>query len=221
MDERSGITFVRICPGTFTMGSADDDPLARDDERPAHRVTLSEYWIAKYETTNAQYRRFRPEHEGEDELPVTNVSWHDADKFCRHFGFQLPTEAQWEYAARAGSTTAWSFGNGEIEVGRYAWYESNAGGQAQPVGTKAPNRWGLHDMHGNVMEWVADWYGPYSAEAKTDPSGPLTGVNRVLRGGAFNFAPGLLRSASRYWVQPGVSGGVAGFRCVLAPRRQP
>ncbi len=208
--EDQGIVFVHIPAGTFTRGSGE--------------VTLSEFWIDKYEVTNEQYRRLHPEHAGKAELPAARVSWHDAKLFCEHFGFELPTEAQWEFAARAGSDAAWSFGDDERDLERYAWYTGNSDGKAHPVGTREPNVWGLHDMHGNVSEWVADVYGPYSDEPQTDPTGPAEatpGASRVLRGGAFNLGPTVLRSAVRLRLLPEVRNLNVGFRCVRRPVRQP
>jgi formylglycine-generating enzyme required for sulfatase activity len=217
----NGIVFVRICPGAFTMGSAANDPQAGSDEKPAHQVTLSEFWIGKTEITNEQYRRYRSDHQGEDSLPATHVSWEDAEAACRHFGGRLPTEAEWEYAARAGSQTAWSFGDDEKRLGEYAWYDKSSDDTSHPVGMKKPNAWGLYDMHGNVEEWLADWFGPYPSVSQSDPAGPTTGTSRVLRGGEFRNPPGDLRSARR-------SGGglvnrvrYTGFRCARSLRRQP
>jgi formylglycine-generating enzyme required for sulfatase activity len=217
----AGIVFVRICPGTFTMGLSENDAQAEVSERPAHQVTLSEFWIGKTEITNQQYRGFRSDHQGEASLPATSVSWDDAKAACEHFGGRLPKEAEWEYAARAGSQTAWSFGGNEKLLGKYAWYSKNSGNTPHPVGTKKPNAWHLLDMHGNVWEWVADWYGTYSAAVQSDPAGPTTGTYRVLRGGSFGFPPTGLRSAVRGGGGPEVRGGDVGFRCVRAPRRQP
>ena len=217
----NGIDFVRICPGTFTMGSTENDPQADSDEKPAHQVTLSEFWIGKTEITNAQYRRFRSDHKGEDNLPAAGVTWDDAKAACEHFGGRLPTEAEWEYAARAGSPAAWSFGNDEKMLGEYAWCDGNLGGKAHPVGTRKPNVWGLYDMHGNIWERVADWYGPYSREAQKDPIGPKAGQYRTLRGGSVYFPPWILRSASRVRDEPSDRDGYVGFRCARSPRRQP
>ena len=218
----NGIVFVRICPGTFTMGSAENDKTAGGNEKPAHQVTLSEFWIGKTEISNAQYRRFRSDHKGENNLPATDVSWADAKAACEHFGGHLPTEAEWEYASRAGSPAAWSFGNDEKMLGEYARYGGKSGGKPHPVGTRKANVWGLHDMHGNVWEWVADWYGPYPREAQTDPAGPKTGqFFRSLRGGAFFNSPRYLRSAFRNFIPPSLRGGGIGFRCARSPRRQP
>lgn len=216
-----GIVFVRLCAGTFTMGSAEGEPGSYVNERPAHPVTLSEYWLAKTETTNAQYRGFRPDHPGEPELPAVNVSWDDAKAACAHFGGRLPTEAQWEYAARAGTTTFWSSGDDPAVLGEHAWYEDNSGNKPQPVGTKKPNAWGLHDLHGNVWEWVADSFGPYPATALTDPTGPAEGEVRVVRGGSAFNPPRALRSAFRQWMVPVVRKDNFGFRCVLDPEPTP
>ncbi len=212
-----GVVYVRICPGTFTMGSAADDSQAYEDEKPAHQVTLSdEFWLGQTEVTNAQYHRIQPDHEEEDEFPAVEVTWTEAQAACERFGGRLPTEAEWEYAARAGSTTAWSFSAGD-----YAWNEQNAGNTPHSVAAKKPNRWGLYDMQGNVWEWVADWYAPYSATAQRDPDGPATGGSRVLRGGAFSLPPEFLRSAFRSKFQPWHRSRAIGFRCARGPRRQP
>ena len=217
----AGIVFVRICPGTFTMGSAGNDRQAGGNEKPAHEVTLSEFWIGKTEITNEQYRRFQPKHQGQDELPAVNVSWTLARAACTYFGGRLPTEAEWEYAARAGSRTAWSFGDDEKLLGDYAWYEKNADRTLHPVGKKNPNDWGLHDMHGNVLEWVADWDGTYPASARLDPTGPPAGYSRVLRGGASYSSPRALRSAVRGSYEPEFGDWFIGFRCARSPDRQP
>ncbi len=217
--EVRGFVFVRICAGTFTIGTPTGDPLAFEDEYPAHEVTLSEFWIAKVEVTNHQYRRWRADHSGEAPLPAATVSWTQARRFCKHFGFDLPTEAEWEYAARAGSQTRWFFGDSESDLDAHAWYENNSDGKLHPVGEKQPNAWGLHDMYGNVWEWVADMWAPYSPEPEVDPTGPpvTPGARRVVRGGAFDDGPRLLRSAFR-----GGAGSVfrrrdVGFRCARRP----
>jgi len=182
---------------------------------------LSEFWIGKTAITNEQYRRFRRGHPGEASLPVFGVPWAEAKEACEYFDGRLPTEAEWENAARAGSHAAWSFGDDEKRLGEYAWYAGNSGGTLHPVGTKKPNVWGLHDMHGNVWEWVADWYGPYTRAAQTDPSGPKTGEERVLRGGSFGGTPRNLRSAIRVKNSPSFRHEFIGFRCCRGSRRQP
>lgn len=221
----NGITYIRICGGTFNMGAATNSA-AFNDERPAHQVTLSEFWIGRTEITNKQYRLFRPDHKSglyhDDNLPVRHVSWAEAKAACEYFGGRLPTEAEWEYAARAGSQTTWSFGDDEKKIGEYAWYEKNSGDASieHPVGTKKPNAWGLYDVHGNVDEWVADWYGPYPSAAQTDPSGPATGEFRVTRGGSFMNSPTGVRSISRGRDKPTDPSWTTGFRCSRDARRQ-
>ncbi len=234
----NGVVFVRICSGTFTVGSANDHSvngwLAAPDERPAHQVTVSEFWIGKTEITREQHRRFHPDYRGDVRpfnpmvhhfsdamLPATWVNWLEAKETCERLGGRLPTEAEWEYAARAGSQTAWSMGDDKKLLGEYAWYDGSLISAPHTVGTKKPNAWGLHDMHGNVQEWVADWYGTYPAAAQTDPVGPKTGRGfRVLRGGSYFAKAPLVRSARRNWEWPPTRLESFGFRCVRSfPRK--
>ncbi len=225
-DPKSEITFVQVHGGRFFVGSGDDDKMAYDDEKPRHEIEINPFWIGKTEVSNAQYRRFKTKHGGDDDLPAVNVSWNEARDYCEHFGHALPTEAQWEYAARAGSETRWSFGDEEKALGRYAWFSGSSESKAHPVGTKAANAWSLHDMHGNVYEWVQDCY---AGDAYSRRQGvwedPLVEADqcrfRVLRGGAFWSVPRGLRSAHRNFdVLIYRSVGI-GFRCVRVPRRQP
>jgi formylglycine-generating enzyme required for sulfatase activity len=219
-DEAHGITWVELCGGSFTMGSPASEPGHGNDERQ-HQVTLSRFAIARTETTNSQYQRVHADHQAKDDLPVASVDWQQALDFCRAVGGDLPTEAQWEYAARAGTTTAWSFGDDEAALGEHAWYDKNADGKPHPVAQKQPNPWGLYDMHGNLWEWVADRYGSYPEGAQTDPAGPQDGVYRVLRGGSFGDWAVVTRSASRIRGDPEDRNVNDGFRCARAPRRQP
>ena len=159
-------------------------------------------------------------------LPVEQVSWDDAQEFCRRLteadrkagklpagvAYRLPTEAEWEYACRSGSTTKYCFGDDEGRLGDYAWYNGNSGRKTHDVGKKKPNAWGLHDMHGNVWEWCQDWLGDYPAAAQTDPSGPPTGRYRVLRGGSWDAPAVGCRSASRFYHTPDDRDNVSGFR---------
>lgn len=126
--------------------------------------------------------------------------------------YRLLTEAQWEYACRAGSGGDYCFGDSEEELGAYAWYRENAGGQTHPIGTLKPNAWGLYDMHGNVWEWVADWYEPYPSDSQVDPSGPESGSLRVIRGGSWDLSAGGCRSAYRSGAGPGLRDPHLGFR---------
>jgi formylglycine-generating enzyme required for sulfatase activity len=221
--------FVLIPAGSFLMGAGDVG--AEEDESPAHRVTLTRaFYLGKYEVTQAQWRAIMgtdPSHHPGAELPVENVSWNDCRDFLAQLGkktgrsFALPTEAEWEYACRAGTATAWSFGDEEGALGDYAWDEANAGGVTHPVGTKRPNPWGLCDMHGNVGEWCSDWYAKhaYDGGPATDPAGPAKGDARIWRGGAWGDNPGYLRSSYRNCRGPeGRQAGI-GLRCVMAVER--
>ncbi|GEM_PF-1126206 len=219
--DANGMGFVRLCPGRFLMGSPDSEKDRYKDESPQHWVSLSAFELGQTEVTNAQYRKFKPDHPDNDDKPVAKVNWNDAQAFCEHYGYRLPTEAEWEYAARAGSTGRWPFGEDESRLNDYAWYSRNSDNKTHPVGQKQANPWGLYDMAGNVWEWVADWYGPYRADPQTDPTGPTTGDGRVLRGGAFDFVPRLLRSAFRIRYFPVIEYWNFGFRCARGPRRQP
>ncbi len=232
--------FVRICEGRFRMGSENEELSAWGKETPAHDVSVGGFWIGQTEVTNAQYRVIHPDHRGDDNRPAVNVSWYQARDYCRSLGqteswvYDLPTEAEWEYAARTGTTTAWSFGDDEEDLGDYAWFRENSENEAHEVGTKKPNPWGLYDVHGNVWEWVRDCYEDNADRA--DPEGAIPdsglvdgschqsetpGASRVLRGGAFNVGPGGLRSAVRSGGGPGVENPSFGFRCVRRPVRQP
>ena len=157
---------------------------------------------------------------------MEQVSWDDCQKFLlkltaktggRGGKFVLPTEAQWEYACRAGSTGEFCFGDDENQLGEYAWYGKNSGRQTHPAGGNKPNAWGLYDMHGNVWEWCADWYGAYGAEAATDPSGPVTGTCRMARGGSWYVVDDGCQSALRNFDEPGARNSNLGFRASLVP----
>jgi formylglycine-generating enzyme required for sulfatase activity len=218
-DDRTGIEWVSVCPGTFTMGADKDDKMARKDERvdPPRIVTLSRFQIARTETTHQQYKRLRTAHPQDNTFPFVDINWKQAREFCQDAGGDLPSEAQWEYAARGGSRSRWSFGDDEEQLGNYAWFNKNASGQVHEVTGRLPNPFGLYDMHGNVWEWVRDWYSDYTSGISVDPTGPRSGEYRVLRGGSFNFPPGYLRSAGRVNDYPGAGGGDNGFRCVRVP----
>ena len=199
------------------MGAVDGDDGAVG---PAHQVKLNEFWIGKYEVTNGDYRRFRAGHEGDADLPATGVSWNDAKTFCESLGFRLPTEAEWEYAARAGSQTAWWFGD-ESKLDRYAWNSASSGVMAHEADIREPNEWDVRGVQGNVWEWVADWYGPFSKEPQSYPTGPTVGDRRVVRAGSFVFTPGVLRSGFQIRDEPVCRDQIIGFRCARSPHRQP
>lgn len=183
------IQMVLVPAGTFTMGSPDG--VGRADEHPQHRVTLQSFYVGKYEVTQSQYRAVmgtNPSYFKGDNFPVEQVSWNDANEFCRRLSritglhYRLPSEAEWEYACRAGTTGDYS---GSLDL--IAWYGKNSSNRTHPVGTRQPNAWGLHDMHGNVWEWVEDWYGDYPPGGDvSNPTGPRSGSQRVFRGGGWN-----------------------------------
>ena len=202
--------FVWIPPGTFVMGSPAGEA-GRSPDEAQHVVTITRgFWISDHEVTQAEYEAVTGGNpssiEGDSSQPVEQVSWDDAVAYCRKLteseraagriasthAYRLPTEAEWEYAARAGSTDA---RHGPLDA--IGWWSGNAGGRTHPVGQKAPNAWGLHDMMGNVWEWCADGYGPYALGNVSDPSGPGEGAGRVYRGGSWMFGPSEARSAVR------------------------
>jgi formylglycine-generating enzyme required for sulfatase activity len=238
--------FVRIEGGTFTMGSPSNEP-QRNSEEVQHQVTVSAFYMGKYQVTQAEYQSVmgtNPSNFKGSNLPVETVSWYDAVEYCNRLsqreglipaytidksrsdpnntsniddikwlvtlnqnanGYRLPTEAEWEYACRAGTTTPFSTGNNITTsqanyYGDYP-YNNNATGiyrkKTTAVGSFAPNPWGLYDMHGNVWEWCWDWAGNYSSEAQDDPRGPVSGGDRVVRGGSWSHAGQALRSAAR------------------------
>ena len=218
------IEMVWIEPGTFRMGSPDSDDMAKDDEKPQHKVKISKgFYLGKYVITQGQWRSVMGKGPWGDNAyasddpntPVTDVSWEDVQEFVEELNqverstmYRLPTEAEWEYACRAetDSTWRWSFGNHESQLGQYAWYLDNTrkAGQdyAHAVGRKSANPWGLHDMHGNVSEWVRDWYGAYSAGEQVDPVGSPSGEERVSRGGNYPDEAKRVRSADRHSASP-------------------
>ena len=214
-----GITFVRLCPDKFTMG--DDNWI--DSAKPSRTVTINAFSIMQTEVTIEQYQRVMENNTVDDKRPQVRINWRDAKAFCEKIDARLPTEAEWEYAARAGSTTHYSFGDDESELERYGWYDKNSNDKAQPVATLEPNDWGLYDMHGNVYEWVQDCWNDNYQGAPNDGSAWEEGKcdRRVLRGGAFDDGAGNLRSAFRYGNWPGGVIRVVGFRCARGLRHQP
>ena len=231
-----GMKLVYVPAGEFMMGS----PSGEVRNAPPHRVRISQgFYIGICEVTQAQWKavmetdlmeqRDRADttllslSEQGSLYPMYYVSWEEADEFCRQLSqrearrYRLPTEAEWEYACRAGTTTRFSFGDDETLYPDYAWLPMNSGGQVRAVGWKKPNGWGLYDVHGNVCEWCSDWFGRdyYSKSPSTDPPGPSTGQRRVFRGGCWIFTLGNSRSAERLAEPPDCRSDAIGFRVVL------
>lgn len=224
---------VVIPAGSFTMGSPANEPGRDGDEGPQHPVSIPRpFAVGKFEVTFDQWDAcvagggcagYRPSDNGwgRGNRPAINVSWSDAKQYVEWLGrktgkpYRLLSEAEWEYAARAGTVTSWSCGSSESCLTAAGWHSGNAGGRTQAVGTKSANGFGLHDMHGNVWEWTEDcWHDSY-AGAPADGSAWTSGGNcwsRVLRGGSWYLDPGYLRSASRYWDLTGGRGSYFGFR---------
>ena len=238
-----GMKLVLIPKGTFTMGSPIEEEGANNDEQQ-HQVTVSkDYYLGVTEVTQGQYEKVmgvNPSHfqkrvirkSDSSMYPVENVSWEGAVEFCKRLSelpeekkagrvYRLPTEAEWEYACRAGSKTAFYFGDDSELIGAYAWHAANSGGQTHPVGEKKPNAWGLYDMHGNNWEWCSDWHGDYPEGTVTDPVGPEEGAGRVLRGGGWGDVAANCRSASREGRLPYSHCTSSGFRVSLSSSRIP
>ena len=205
-----GMVFVPTPAGEFQRGS--------------HSVQITKpFYLSVYEVTQEQYKKVmgnNPSDNKGNNKPVEMVSWNDAVDFCRELSeqegveFRLPTEAEWEYACRAGTTTAYSFGDDKSQLGKYAWHVNNSNLTTHPVGQKLPNAWGLYDMHGNVDEWCQDWYARFRNEKVfIDPTGPAMGSRRVLRGGSSGNSPRDVRAADRsVTFHPGNRNHSFGFR---------
>ncbi len=238
---QSGDEMIRIPGGSFEMGSKT----GQADERPVHRVTLSDFLMDRTEVTQQQYGRFPlpdPSHFKDPNRPVDQINWTDALDFCNERslaeglepcydletmecnfqanGYRLPTEAEWEYACRAGSIGTYNSGNAPAKLQGVAWYQANASQKTQAVAGKSPNAWGLYDMHGNVKEWCHDYYAEayYANSPDRDPHGPASGSERVIRGGAWDASADSCRSAYRAsdasLNDTCLASDAIGFRCV-------
>ncbi len=240
MAATTNAAMLRISAGRFMMGDKDQP------DAPPHEVSVSAFLMDKYLVTQEQYQRLMGENPSRwkgEKNPVEQVRWSDAVRFCNKrseaeglqpcydlkawtcnfeaTGYRLPTEAEWEYACRAGATTPYFFGDNAAKLGEYAWFDKNSGGHPRPVGQKQPNAWGLYDMCGNVWEWCNDFYKVdyYRESEPQDPKGPKQGETKVVRGGAWRFKADNCRVGYRYNENPGYADvcfgyDIYGFRCV-------
>ncbi len=243
--DEGGVEMVSVSGGTFLMGSARQD---EPDETP-HEVRLSPFYIDKCEVTQREYERVmgvNPSRRKGPDNPVEQIRWANATAYCNARslleglrpaydpvtwkcdfdadGYRLPTEAEWEFAARAGTESVYYFGDDPSKLKLHAWSKLNSTRGPHPVGQKEPNAWGLHDMYGNVWEWCNDFYGEdyYRQSPAEAPPGPATGEDRVVRGGCWNSRPGMCRSSYRNYEAPAYTdacfakdvSGFVGFRCV-------
>ena len=235
-----GMDFILVPSGSFDMGSPATET-GRDQDERLHNVTISQdFYLQRTEVTQGQWRAVMGNNPSfflncGDQCPVEQVSWVDVQQFITKLNqtdptleYRLPTEAEWEYAARAGSTTA--LPNGELagdkgaqlfhdaQVDQLAWYVGNSEEGTHPVGQKQPNAWGLVDMHGNVQEWVEDWHNTYPFNDVADPIGPEQGLTKIRRGGSWNLYARLCRSASRSWGAPTLFDPFTGLRLIASPK---
>jgi len=230
IDDVVGIEMVFVRGGTFNMGAiAEQGGDCRDDEKPAHSVTLSDFYIGKYVVTQKQWNKIMGSNQPyfkRDNLPIENVSSNNLEYFIyrlnRETGkkYRLPTEAEWEYAARGGNKSKGYKYAGSNNIDDVAWYDKNSGGKTHPVGLKTSNELGIHDMSGNVREWVNDWYdgGYYKESPKNNPAGPARGLGRVYRGGSWFDNAQSCRVSYRNYFYPSNSGDFfLGFRLALSP----
>jgi|GEM_PF-723928 len=226
-----GVSFqtVYVPSGTFMMGSAPDEQGHKSEETQYQATLTKGFWIGRTELTQELYQAVigeNPSYYRGPDLPVENLSWKDAVAFIEQLNdlipdgkFDLPTEAQWEYACRAGSKGAYCFGNDRTELDQYAWLGDNTHSKVRlkPVATKKPNAWGIYDMHGNLWEWCLDWYGEYPRGSVKDPSGVSSGTEKVCRGGSWLSGAGGVRCADRDHVPPGYANTSVGFRVTWTP----
>ena len=198
------------------------------EQETLHQVTLTkDFYLARYPITQALWQTImgnNPSHFKGENHPVDQVSWEDVQEFIANLNertgenlYRLPTEAEWEYACRSGSSGTYSFGDDEKLLGEHAWFNNNSEQKTHPVGEKKPNAWGLYDMHGNVWEWCQDWHGDYPQGSVTDPVGLSSGARRVFRGGSWFYGAGYCRSAIRFRCAPGYGYIILGFRLAASP----
>jgi formylglycine-generating enzyme required for sulfatase activity len=222
-----GMQLVLIPTGSFRMGGDKILEQAEEHENPRHMIKINNpFYMCKYQITQAQWSEVMQNNPSEfkgDLRPVERVSWNDVQAFIHKLNtleatdtFRLPTEAEWEYAARGASKSAYCFGGDTAILSQYAWYDKNSGGETHPVGQLKPNAWGLYDMHGNVHEWVQDWFDRnyYSRSPSVSPEGPASGLAKALRGGDWSSEDWYCRCASRSLGSPDRRGNRLGFRLI-------
>ena len=231
VNDTLSINMMCVEGGTFMMGAMEGDTQAHANEKPAHEVTLTyDYYIGQTEVTQALWKAVmgnNPSTMIGDDLPVNNVLWEEADAFVKRlsqmtgYTFHLPTEAEWEFAARGGKENKGYLYAGSDDVNEVAWYADNSGGTTHAVGTKKPNELGIYDMSGNVWEWCSDWLAPYSAEAQVNPIGPATGEYHVYRGGGWAYGRGYTRSSHRRTTTQGYVKTALGLRVAIREKIEP
>ena len=220
------IEMVKVEGGTFMMGATSEMKNPNSNEKPVHQVTLTnDYYMGKYEVTQALWQAVmgsNPSNFKGDNLPVETVNWNDCQEFISKLNsltgrkFRLPTEAEWEYAARGGKKSRGYQYSGSSNISDVAWYDENSGSKTHPVGTKQANELGIYDMTGNVWEWCSDWYGSYSSSSQTNPMGSDSGAKRVRRGGSWCYIARICRSSYRYGDAPDCRGLYLGLRLALS-----
>ncbi len=229
--KRGGTELVFIPGGVFRMGSPESEEGRADNEGPVHKVEIPDFYLGRYPVTNQEYSKFLSAKPGREKpqywqdskynqprQPVVGVTWHDAKAYAIWAGGRLPSEAEWEYACRAGTTTRYYKGNSTSDLEKAAWHQFNSDNRLQPVGKKEPNAFGLYDMHGGVWEWIED---DYHLSYDKPPSDGKAWVDeprvqyRVLRGGSWQDEPKFCRSACRIWYTPVSSGMITGFRMAM------
>ena len=220
------IEMVKVEGGTFMMGATSEMKNPNSNEKPVHQVTLTnDYYMGKYEVTQALWQAVMGSNPSEykgDNLPVETVSWNDCQKFISKLNsltgrmFRLPTEAEWEYAARGGKESRGYQYSGSSNISDVAWYDENSGSKTHPVGTKQANELGIYDMTGNVWEWCSDWYSSYSSSSQTNPTGSDSGSARVSRGGGWNCNASYCRLSVRFYYTPDFRLDILGLRLALS-----
>jgi len=224
-DPYSGVEFILLPAGSFTMGSPEDEKGRDKDEGPTHEVSIDSFYIGKYEITQAQWKKVMGKNPSYNRalpsLPVENVFWNEIQRFLRRLHkktgitFRLPTEAEWEYACRAGTQTPFCSGSDNSTLNECAWFNINAAGETHPVGTRMPNQFGLYDMHGNVSEYVGDGRRGYLSRKERNPKGTHSTVRAIHRGGCWLYPSKLCRSANRMTYEKAVPTHIIGFRLAI------